>query len=135
MDQLLLTQPIAFLIFIFSTHRTMKHVTLILVLYSNLFQLINTNTNLCNFIDSKGFDLPRAFERLRSLQIKKLNDEQRFGWAGGKSDVVLIIPYQSSISQNDKEFCHETLKTMREEVPGKMISLLQSNIIAIQNVI
>ncbi|XP_011501690.1 PREDICTED: uncharacterized protein LOC105365272 [Ceratosolen solmsi marchali] len=73
---------------------------------------------------AKGFDLPRAFERLRSLQIKKLNDEQRLGWAGGKSDVVLIIPYQSSISQSDKEFCYEALKIMREEVPDSVILFL-----------
>jgi len=50
-----------------------------------------------------------------------LNDE-RHGLGQGKSDVVLIIPYTSSLSNSDKDYCLEVIRQMREKVPGKLFS-------------
>jgi len=60
------------------------------------------------------------------LQTKKLDDE-RHGLGNAKSDVVLIIPYKSSLSNSDKEYCTEQIKKMREQVPGKSLIVSSKN--------
>ncbi|OXU23557.1 hypothetical protein TSAR_013207 [Trichomalopsis sarcophagae] len=82
--------------------------------------------NLTNYrkLPVKGFELSRSLEKLRAYQTNKLNDEKRQGRAGGKSDVVLFVPYQTNAPQSDKEYCLSTIKTMQEEVPDAVILFL-----------
>lgn len=75
---------------------------------------------------SNGFDVPKLFDKLISLQKKKLDDE-RYGLGHAKSDVVLIIPYISSISNTDKEYCIEQIRKMREQIPGKYSIVMKTN--------
>ncbi|XP_025994720.2 uncharacterized protein LOC105203338 [Solenopsis invicta] len=70
-----------------------------------------------------GFNLPQSLEKLRSLQTQKLNNE-RSGFGNGKSDVVLIIPYTTSLTNSDKEFCKEQIADMREKVPDATLLIL-----------
>lgn len=88
---------------------------------------LSIHTNRLKFVVSRGFDLQRAVEKLRDLQKQKLNKEQRLSSAGGKSDVVLIVPYQTQISQQEKEFIYDAFRNMREEVPGKYFSYTYDN--------
>lgn len=69
---------------------------------------------------TKGFDLPKSLDKLRTLQTKKLDDE-RYGLGNAKSDVVLIIPYTKPLSNPNKDYCIEQIKKMREKVPGKSL--------------
>ena len=69
-----------------------------------------------------NFDLPKSLDKLYVLQKKKLNDT-RYGLGNAKSDVVLIIPYTSSISNSDKDYCTQQIKKMREQVPGKLFPI------------
>lgn len=73
---------------------------------------------------SSPFDLAKLLEKLISLQKKKLDDE-RYGLGQAKSNVVLIIPYQSSVPDTDKEYCIEQIKKMREQVPGESLILMK----------
>ncbi|XP_012278455.1 uncharacterized protein LOC105698628 isoform X2 [Orussus abietinus] len=74
---------------------------------------------------SGGFNLPKVLENVRLSRVDKMNEEQRLGIGGSNSDVVLIIPYQSSaISDLDKEYCMELLKTIYEEAPDLTILFL-----------
>ncbi|XP_015587433.1 uncharacterized protein LOC107264077 [Cephus cinctus] len=90
----------------------------------------NSILNFYNFNSSNyqnhttGFDLAKTFETLRLLQTDKLNSEQRLGIGGRSSDIVLIIPYTSTVSETDKQYCLEQLRTMREEVPDATILFL-----------
>lgn len=68
--------------------------------------------------DAGSLNLFRSLEKLSALQTKKLEDE-RHGFGYAKSDVVLIVPYTSPF--NDKEQCFEEIRTMREQVPGKIL--------------
>lgn len=72
---------------------------------------------------TSGFDLPKTFDKLRALQTKKLNDE-RSSLGQAKSDVVLIIPYTSTLSNSDKDYCTEKIKQMREKVPDTTLLIL-----------
>lgn len=62
------------------------------------------------------------------MQTKKLNDE-RSTLGQAKSDVVLIMPYTTTLQGADKEYCLELIKEMREKVPGISCSLKQQTII------
>ncbi|XP_071627923.1 uncharacterized protein [Temnothorax longispinosus] len=81
------------------------------------------NTTHYTNVTNSGFDLPKSLDKLRILQTKKLNDE-RNGLGQAKSDVVLIIPYTSSLSSSDKEYCIEQIKQMREKVPDATLLIL-----------
>jgi len=54
-------------------------------------------------------------------------DDERYGLGNAKSDVVLIIPYESSLSNTDKEYCIEQIKKMKEQVPGKSLIVSSKN--------
>ncbi|XP_011864273.1 PREDICTED: uncharacterized protein LOC105560092 [Vollenhovia emeryi] len=69
------------------------------------------------------FDLPKSLEKLRILQTEKLNVE-REGRGQAKSDVVLIMPYTSALSNSDKDYCIEQIKQMREKVPDATLLIL-----------
>lgn len=80
--------------------------------------------NLTNYTTAtKGFDLPKSLDKLRTLQTKKLDDE-RYGLGNAKSDVVLIIPYTKSLSNSNKDYCIEQIKKMREKVPDATLLIL-----------
>lgn len=83
-------------------------------------------TNGTNGTNGNNFDLPISLEKLKVLQKKKLNDE-RYGLGNAKSDVVLIIPYESSLSDSDKEYCIEWIKKMQQKVPGKLLLIKTTN--------
>lgn len=70
------------------------------------------------FSVSKGFDLPKTFHTIRTIETDKLNDEHNRGLGGGNSEVLLIMPYTSTISDSDKEYCLEQLRILSEEAPG-----------------
>ncbi|XP_012535365.2 uncharacterized protein LOC105836104 [Monomorium pharaonis] len=80
--------------------------------------------NMTNYTNGiSGFDLPKSLEQLHILQKKKLNDE-RSSFGHGKSDVVLIIPFTTTLSETDKQYCKEKIKTMREKVPDATLLIL-----------
>lgn len=97
--------------------------------------IINTTNSILDFgyynitnyknvsSSSSPFDLAKLLEKLISLQKKKLDDE-RYGLGQAKSNVVLIIPYQSSVPDTDKEYCIEQIKKMREQVPDTVLLIL-----------
>lgn len=71
-----------------------------------------------------NFDLAKSFEKLESLQRQKLNAERNKNVVSARSDIVLIIPYTSSVSDPDKEYSLQQIKKMHEQVPGNSLSLL-----------
>ncbi|XP_076670473.1 uncharacterized protein LOC143369896 isoform X2 [Andrena cerasifolii] len=64
-----------------------------------------------------GFDLPKSLQQLNLRLKDKLDNERTRGIAGARSDVVLIVPYMSTIDNSDKDFCKKTLLKMREQYP------------------
>lgn len=68
--------------------------------------------------------MPKILERLRISRAEKMNEEHRRGIGGGHSDVVLIVPYTTSISDSDKEYSTELLKQIREEFPDVTLLFL-----------
>nr|XP_012215807.1 PREDICTED: uncharacterized protein LOC105668157 [Linepithema humile] len=93
--------------------------------------IINTTSSILDFYyynatrysNGTGFNLPKSLEKLRTLQTKKLENERHdFGHA--KSDIVLIIPYTSSLNSADKKYCIEEIKTMQEQVPDATLLIL-----------
>ncbi|XP_029166918.1 LOW QUALITY PROTEIN: uncharacterized protein LOC114937565 [Nylanderia fulva] len=95
--------------------------------------MINTTDTILNFNYynitnykniTSGFDFPKLLEKLMSLQKAKLNKE-RYNFGNAKSDVILIIPYTSSIVNNaDKEYCIEQIRKMMEQVPDTTLLIL-----------
>ena len=81
----------------------------------------------CNFIVARGFDLSKSFDTIRSLETWKLNEEKHRGLGGKNSEVILIVPYTSSITDTDKEYCLEQLKKLREDVPGTKLFYTSCN--------
>ncbi|KAL6254281.1 hypothetical protein P5V15_014896 [Pogonomyrmex californicus] len=80
--------------------------------------------NFTNYMNvTLGFDLPKSLEKLSTLQRNKLNNE-RYGLGHAKSDVVLIVPYTSYLTNSDKEYCIELIKKMREQVPDATLLIL-----------
>ncbi|XP_018398035.1 PREDICTED: uncharacterized protein LOC108776035 [Cyphomyrmex costatus] len=89
------------------------------ILDFGLYNITNYTNNV-----TKGFNLPKSLETLGDLQKKKLNDE-RYGLGNAKSDVVLIIPFTSYITNiSDKEYCIVQIKKMREQVPDATLLIL-----------
>ena len=62
--------------------------------------------------------MPKTIEVVKTLHEKKLEEEQKQGIGGSNANLVLFIPYSSSISEVDKEFSLEQIKNIREEIPG-----------------
>ncbi|XP_072752616.1 uncharacterized protein [Anoplolepis gracilipes] len=95
--------------------------------------IINTTNSILNFgyynitnyrSVHSGFNFAKLFEKLIFSQKKKLDDE-RHGLGHAKSNIVLIIPYTSSVSDNtDKEYCIEQIKKMKEEIPDTVLLIL-----------
>jgi len=77
------------------------------------------------FSVSSGFDFAKLLEKLISLEKKKLDDE-RHGLGNAKSSVVLIIPYTSSVSNIDKEYCIEQIRKIQEQIPGEYLILIKT---------
>ncbi|XP_070159046.1 uncharacterized protein [Polyergus mexicanus] len=97
--------------------------------------IINTTNSILDFgyynitnyknvsSSSSPLDFAKLLEKLISLQKKKLDDE-RYGLGQAKSNVVLIIPYQSSVPDTDKEYCIEQIKKMHEQIPDTVLLIL-----------
>lgn len=67
----------------------------------------------------KGFELAAVLEKLMIRLGDQLNLERRSSWGGGKSNVVLFVPYvQATVRNDDREFIHQTLEQMRTIFPG-----------------
>ncbi|XP_050446645.1 uncharacterized protein LOC126849116 [Cataglyphis hispanica] len=80
--------------------------------------------NITNYRNvSSGFNLAKLFEKLISSQKKKL-DNERHGLGQAKSNVVLIIPYTSSVVETDKEYCIEQIRKMQEQIPDTVLLIL-----------
>ncbi|XP_076243989.1 uncharacterized protein LOC143185138 [Calliopsis andreniformis] len=73
---------------------------------------------------TKGFDLPLSLDKLMSRQANKLNNERNQGVGGARSDVVLIIPYISPLSESNKEYCLHVISQMREQIPDTEILIM-----------
>lgn len=67
-----------------------------------------------------NFDLAKSLDKLESIQTEKLNNE-RSSLGGAKSDIVLIVPYTSTVPDPDKEYCLQRIQRMREQVPGNVL--------------
>ncbi|GAB1864343.1 N-acetylmuramoyl-L-alanine amidase [Camponotus japonicus] len=94
--------------------------------------IINTTNNILDFgyynitnyrNVSSGFDFAKLLEKLISLEKKKLDDE-RHDLGNAKSSVVLIIPYTSSVSNIDKEYCIEQIRKIQEQIPDTVLLIL-----------
>lgn len=92
----------------------------------NVYQFIIIRIEIKTFFSlvSSGFDLAKLLEKLVSLEKKKL-DNERHGLGNAKSSVVLIIPYTSSVSNGDKEYCLEQIRKMRE-ISGEYLILIKT---------
>ncbi|OAD54860.1 hypothetical protein WN48_06060 [Eufriesea mexicana] len=87
--------------------------------------IINSTSNILDFYAynsshyeniTHGFNLPKSLKELELYLMNKLNNERgRVG--GARADVVLIISHNFDISQNDKEYCLQTILRMREHIP------------------
>lgn len=72
-----------------------------------------------------GFDLPKSLEVLKAREEQKLNREWESKIGGQRSEIVLILPSATaSISDSDKTFCLDRLKTLREKVPDATLLFL-----------
>lgn len=82
------------------------------------FQVYNLShyTNITH-----GFDLSKSLKELEVYLTNKLNSERTAGVGVARSNVVLIIPYASVVSNNDKEYCKQTLSRMREQIPDTTV--------------
>ncbi|XP_032678684.1 uncharacterized protein LOC116847626 [Odontomachus brunneus] len=92
--------------------------------------MINTTNTILDFGNytqyenvTNGFDFAKSLDKLESIQTIKLNNE-RNGFGNGKSDIILIIPYTSSVPDADKEYCIQRIKRMQEQVPDATILIL-----------
>ncbi|XP_014299217.1 uncharacterized protein LOC103579747 [Microplitis demolitor] len=99
--------------------------------------LINSSNSILDFynfnesqysyltMNKKGFDLPQTFEILKSREEEKLNREWESKVGGQRSEIVIILPSASaSISDGDKNFCLDRLKTLRETAPDTTLFFL-----------
>ncbi|XP_043285059.1 uncharacterized protein [Venturia canescens] len=72
------------------------------------------------------FDLSKTFDVIKSMQASQLDDEQRRSIGGGSSEVILIVPYTSTVTDENKEYCKEQLKIMYEDIPDATLMFLTS---------
>ncbi|XP_076757830.1 uncharacterized protein LOC143427507 [Xylocopa sonorina] len=74
-----------------------------------------------------GFDLSKALNELQVYLTHKLNNERNRGIGGARSDVVLIVPYNSDTSKNNnnfKEYCLQTVSQMQEQFPDTTLLIM-----------
>ncbi|CAD6222326.1 GSCOCG00000914001-RA-CDS [Cotesia congregata] len=99
--------------------------------------LINSSNNILDFYSfnetqyssltmfKNGFDLPKSLEVLKIREEQKLNREWESKIGGQRSEIVLILPSATaSISDSDKTFCLDRLKTLKETVPDATLLFL-----------
>ncbi|KAG7207188.1 hypothetical protein KM043_008875 [Ampulex compressa] len=95
--------------------------------------LINSSNTILDFFKynsshyanvTTGFDLPKSLEVLRHFQTEKLNKEREQQLGGANANIILIIPYTSTINKNDNEYCVEKLKEMQRDNPDLTILIL-----------
>ncbi|KAG8034692.1 hypothetical protein G9C98_007768 [Cotesia typhae] len=99
--------------------------------------LINSSNSILDFYNfnetqyssltmfKNGFDLPKSLEVLKAREEQKLNREWESKIGGQRSEIVLILPSATaSISDSDKNFCLDRLKTLRETVPDATLLFL-----------
>lgn len=63
------------------------------------------------------FDLAKSIDKVELRLRKKLENERYRGEGGARSDIVLIIPFTSNITSDDKNYCFEKIVRMREQIP------------------
>ncbi|EZA47608.1 hypothetical protein DMN91_012408 [Ooceraea biroi] len=94
--------------------------------------MMNTTSNILNFGHynitnyrnvSAGFDFAKSLDKLLNMQREKLNYE-RSTLGNAKSDVILVIPHATTISDSDHAYCMDQLKKMREQVPDAKLLIL-----------
>ncbi|XP_034947105.1 uncharacterized protein [Chelonus insularis] len=87
--------------------------------------IINSSHSILDFYNlnqttystyTRGLDLPKIFDLLITRKTKQLNNEWENRIGGSRSDIVLIIT-STTISDTDKIYCQERLKTIRENIP------------------
>lgn len=95
--------------------------------------IINSTFDITDFLSfnsshyenvTHGFDLPKTLETLYWMQKNKLDNERSRGAGGARSEVILIVPYTSEISQQDKTYCKQRITSMREVVPDITMLIL-----------
>lgn len=63
------------------------------------------------------FDLAKSIEKVQQRLKNKLENERVRGYGGARSDIVLIVPYKSSIPNGDKDYSLDKILRMREQIP------------------
>ncbi|XP_031849271.2 uncharacterized protein LOC116434746 isoform X1 [Nomia melanderi] len=95
--------------------------------------IINSTYNILEFYAynsshydniTHGFDLPKSIDKLWYYSRSKLENERNKGIGGARSDVVLIIPYISTISISDKDYCLQNIVRMREQIPDTTLLIM-----------
>ncbi|XP_014480886.1 PREDICTED: uncharacterized protein LOC106747658 [Dinoponera quadriceps] len=82
------------------------------------------NYNKTNYKNvTSGFDLSKTLEKLEIIQKTKL-DIERSTLGNGKSDIILIIPYTSTVPDPDMPYLKEQLQRMQEQVPDATVFIL-----------
>ncbi|XP_071872953.1 uncharacterized protein [Bombus fervidus] len=99
--------------------------------------MINSTSNILDFHaynsshyygnSTRGFDLAKSLKELEAYLKNKLNAERVRGVGGARSDIVLIVPYISDISKNDKQYCLQTILRIREYIPDTIILFMASS--------
>ncbi|XP_015437346.1 PREDICTED: uncharacterized protein LOC107192569, partial [Dufourea novaeangliae] len=71
-----------------------------------------------------GFDLAKSLDKLKQRLMDKLDNERNQGVGIARSDIVLIIPYMSTISNGDKEYSLQNILQMREQIPDTTVLIM-----------
>lgn len=75
--------------------------------------------------DTRGFDLPKMMGLIQTIGERKLSQEWESQIGGGRSNVVLIIPYTTAtMPANDEQLCKDYIEKMRERIPDMNILFL-----------
>ncbi|XP_076168965.1 uncharacterized protein LOC143147534 [Ptiloglossa arizonensis] len=99
----------------------------------NGVSIINSSSNILEFNAynsshyeniTHGFDLPKSLDELNWRLMNVLDNERSRGIGGARSNIVLIIPYMSSISNGDKNYCLQNILRMREKIPDTTILIM-----------
>ncbi|XP_043261314.1 uncharacterized protein LOC122402521 isoform X2 [Colletes gigas] len=98
--------------------------------------IINSTFNLLEFNAynsshyeniTHGFDLPKSLDKLKLRLMDALDYERSRDIGGARSNVVLLIPYKSSISDSDKNYCIQNIIRMREKIPDTTLLIMTHN--------
>ncbi|XP_053983620.1 uncharacterized protein LOC128878955 isoform X1 [Hylaeus volcanicus] len=100
---------------------------------NNGVPIINSTSNILEFNAynssqyeniTHGFDLPKSIDALYLRLMNLLDNERDRGVGGARSNVVLIIPYMSTISNTDKDYSLKQILRIREKAPDTTLLIM-----------